>query len=70
MVPGYTDIEWEPSLGYYQSCRSCKSENRKKDILLEICGNRYFKISKDKSTRFTTQLVSKRGVYSYNIESC
>jgi hypothetical protein len=29
-------------------------ENGKKDILLEICGNRYCKIKKDKSTRFTT----------------
>jgi hypothetical protein len=44
-------------------------ENEKKDILLEMFGNRYFKISKDKSTRFTTRLVRKRGVFSFNIES-
>ena len=35
-------------------------ENKKKDILLEIFGNRYFKINKDKSTRFTTRLVRKQ----------
>ena len=44
-------------------------ENKKKDILLEIFGNRYIKINKDKSTRFTTRLVSKRGVFSFNPES-
>jgi hypothetical protein len=44
-------------------------ENGKKDVLLEICGNRYCKIKKDKSTRFTTRLVSKGGVFSCNTES-
>ena len=44
-------------------------ENKKKDLLLEMFGNRYFKISKDKSTRFAKRLVSKRGVFSCNIES-
>ena len=39
-------------------------ENKKKDIVLEIDGNRYWKVNKDKSTRFTTRLVSKGGVYS------
>ena len=29
-------------------------ENMKKDIVLEIDGNRYWKVNKDKSTRFTT----------------
>ena len=33
-------------------------ENGKKDIVLEINGNRYCKINKDNSTRFTTRLVS------------
>ena len=44
-------------------------ENGKKDILLEIFGNRYHKINKDKSTRFTTRLVSKHGIFSSNPES-
>ena len=39
-------------------------ENGKKDVVLEISGNRYSKINKDKSTRFTTRLVSLGGVYS------
>merc|ERR1712208_116543 len=39
-------------------------ENMKKDIVLEIDGNRYWKVNKDKSTRFTTRLVSKGGIYS------
>jgi hypothetical protein len=41
-------------------------ENGKKDIVLEINGNRYCKINKDKSTRCTTRLVSNGGVYSAN----
>ena len=41
-------------------------ENEEKDLVLEITGNRYYKINQDKSTRFTTQLVSKGGVYSSN----
>ena len=50
-----------------RSCRSCKSVwDGKKDILFEICGNRYCMINKDKSTRFTTRLVSNGGVYSAN----
>ena len=44
-------------------------ENGKKDVLLEVCGNRYCKIKKDKSTRFTTHLVSNKGVLSYNKET-
>ena len=44
-------------------------ENKKKDILLEIYQNRYYKINKDKSTRFTTRLVSKHGIFSSNPES-
>ena len=44
-------------------------ENSKKDILLDIFGNRYHKINKDKSTRFTTRLVSKHGIFSSNPES-
>ena len=39
-------------------------EKKKKDIVLEISGNRYLKINKDKSTRFTTRLVSQKGIYS------
>ena len=39
-------------------------EKKKQDIVLEISGNRYFKINKDKSTRFTTRLVSRGGIYS------
>jgi hypothetical protein len=42
-------------------------ENGKADIVLEINGNRYCKINKDKSTRFTRRLVSRGGVYSCNI---
>ena len=34
-------------------------ENGKKDVLLEILGNRYCKVDTEKSTRFTTRLVSK-----------
>ena len=39
---------------------------KKKDVILEICGYRYYKINVDNSTRFPTRLVSKGGVYSYN----
>ena len=38
----------------------------KKDSILEIVGNRYYKINLDKSSAFPTRLVSKGGVYSYN----
>ena len=31
-------------------------------------GNRYCKVNKDKSTRFTTRLVSKKAINSYNEE--
>ena len=41
---------------------------KKKDVILEICGSRYYKINVDSSTRFPTRLVSKGGVYSYNRE--
>ena len=41
-------------------------ENGKKNIVLEINGNRYCKINKDKSTRCTTRLVSNGGVYCAN----
>ena len=44
-------------------------ENSKKDILLEIHGQRYYKINKDKSTRFTTRLVSKNGIFCFTKES-
>ena len=37
--------------------------------VLEISGNRYYKIYKDSSTNFSTRLVSNRGVYSKNIRS-
>ena len=40
------------------------AEEEKDDILLEIVGNRYYKVNKDKSTRFTTRLVSNGGIYS------
>merc|ERR1711867_156536 len=43
-------------------------ENGKKDVLLEILGNRYCKVNKDKSTRFTTRLVSKKAIHSFNLE--
>ena len=43
-------------------------ENGKKDVLLEISGNRYCKVNKDKSTRFTTRLVSKKAIHSRNVE--
>ena len=39
---------------------------KEKDTVLEICGNRYYKINKDSSTKFPTRLVSKGGVYSCN----
>ena len=44
-------------------------ENDKKDVVLEVFGNRYYKINKDKSTIFTTRLVSKGGIFSYSTES-
>ena len=44
--------------------QGAEDENEKKDVLLEIVGNRYYKVNKDKSTRFTTRLVSNGGVYS------
>merc|ERR1712030_308154 len=40
------------------------AEDERDDILLEIDGTRYYKINKNKSTRFTTRLVSNGGVYS------
>ena len=43
-------------------------ENKKKDVLLEISGNRYCKVNNDKSTRFTTRLVSNKAINSYNVE--
>ena len=43
-----------------------KDKFRYKDTVLDICGNRYWKINKDKSTRFTSILVSNGGVYSRN----
>ena len=45
-------------------CIGDEKKKKKKDILLDICGNRYIKIKKDNSTLFTTRLVSKGGVYS------
>ena len=45
-----------------------EDENEKKDIVLEIVGNRYCKVNKDMSTRFTTRLVSKKAINSYNKE--
>ena len=41
-------------------------EKRKKDVLLEISGNRYNKITNKSSITFPTRLVSKGGVYSCN----
>merc|ERR1711891_131419 len=46
-----------------------EDENEKKDIVLEIFGNRYCKVNKDKSTRFTTRLVSNKATNSYNTET-
>ena len=40
----------------------------KKDVLLEILGNRYCKVNEDKSTRFKTRLVSKKAIHSCNEE--
>ena len=39
-------------------------EKDKKDILLEIIENRYYKVNKDETTRFTTRLVNKQGAYT------
>ena len=39
---------------------------KRKDSILEITGNRYYKIDKESSSTFPTRLVSKGGVYSYN----
>ena len=36
------------------------------DKVIEITGSRYFKMYPDNSTRFTTRLVSKKGLYSCN----
>merc|ERR1712208_205693 len=51
----------------FRGCSPCLAkvfQNKKKDSVLEIDGNRYWKVNKDKSTRFTTRLVSKGGIYS------
>ena len=40
--------------------------NKKKDSILEISGNRYYKVDKNSSSIFPTRLVSKGGIYSYN----
>ena len=40
-----------------------------KDCVLDIAGNRYCKINKDRSTIFTTRLVSNKGIFSYNTET-
>ena len=40
--------------------QDAEDENGKKDVILEILGNRYCKVNKDKSTRFTTRLVSNK----------
>ena len=42
------------------------TEEKKKDTILEVSGSRYYKINPDSSTKFTTRLVSKGGVHSYN----
>ena len=41
----------------------------KKDSVLEVVGNRYYKIALDNSTIFPTRLVSKGGVYSFNSDT-
>ena len=40
---------------------------RKLKEILEITGTRYFKVNPNKSSRFTTRLVSKNGCYSFNV---
>ena len=40
------------------------TDKKDKDIILEIVGNRYFKINKDKSINFTTRLVTNKGIHS------
>ena len=41
----------------------------KKDSVLELVGNRYYKISRENSSTFPTRLVSKCGAYSYNSDT-
>ena len=41
----------------------------KKDSVLEVVANRYYKISRDNSSTFPTRLVSKGGVYSHNCDT-
>ena len=41
----------------------------KKDSILEVVGNRYYKIDLDSSSTFPTRLVSQGGVYSYNSDT-
>ena len=40
---------------------------RKLSEIIEITGSRYFKVNPNKSSRFTTRLVSKNGCYSFNV---
>ena len=44
---------------------SSKDGKKKKDCALEIVGSRFYKIHPDSSMKFTTRLVSNKGVYSY-----
>jgi len=46
---------------------STKNGKRVKDSTIEIAGSRYYKINQDSSTRFTTRLVSNKGVYSSTV---
>ena len=41
----------------------------KEDKVLEVSGNRYYKINKDGSSKFPTRLVSNGGLYSFNTGS-
>ena len=57
-------------LDVIESTEVCKTiSGKRKDIVLEIYANRYYKINKDSSTSFTTRLVSNGGAYSYNNDS-
>merc|ERR1712105_584030 len=49
--------------------QDAEDENEKTDVIFEIVKNRYCKVNKDKSTRFTTRLVSKKAINSYNRET-
>ena len=48
---------------------SSRGPRRKNNFILEIAGSRYYKVHPDSSTRFSTRLVSNKGVDSFNVDT-